>query len=148
MESLPVVRMRVQSRLVIITLLCMFLIAVLSFAHTPKQAHADASASATASNQIHAKHAYNAIIIAAITYTFGRYASQALAVAYCESGYNTFAYNRSSGASGVFQIVPGTWARTSRSWYSPFNAQANVAAAHEIFTRDGHSWREWVCQPW
>jgi len=78
---------------------------------------------------------------------FGPYASQALHVAACESGYNPNAYNAGSGASGVFQFLPSTWAGTSFAGYSPFNASANIQAAHQVFVRDGYSWREWVCQP-
>ena len=78
---------------------------------------------------------------------FGSYAGQALAVAACESGYNPNAVNPSSGASGVFQFLASTWATTSYAGYSRFNAWANVNAAHQVFVRDGYSWREWTCQP-
>ncbi len=76
---------------------------------------------------------------------FGSYGAAAVNVATCESGLNPGAYN-SSGASGVFQIMPGTWAGTSEAGQSPFNAYANILAAHEIFVRDGYSWREWTCK--
>ena len=82
-----------------------------------------------------------------IASTFGPYAGAALAVASCESGLNPGAVNPSSDASGVFQFLPSTWATTSYAGYSPFNAWANVQAAHQVFMRDGYSWREWVCQP-
>lgn len=78
---------------------------------------------------------------------FGPYAGQALAVAACESSYNPGAVNPSSGASGVFQFLASTWAGTSYAGYSRFNAWANVNAAHQVFVRDGYSWREWTCQP-
>jgi hypothetical protein len=78
---------------------------------------------------------------------FGAYAGQALRVAACESGYNPSAYNRSSGASGVFQFLHSTWATTAYAGYSPFNAWANINAAHQVFVRDGYSWREWQCKP-
>ena len=78
---------------------------------------------------------------------FGRYSGAALAIAACESGYNPGAYNRSSGASGVFQFLRSTWATTSYAGYSPFNAWANIHAAYQVFQRDGYSWREWQCQP-
>jgi LysM repeat protein len=81
-----------------------------------------------------------------ITRAFGPYAPGAVNIARCESGLNPAAYNPYSGASGLFQIIPGTWAGTSQAHYSPFNAQANIAAAHEIFVRDGYSWREWTCR--
>lgn len=78
---------------------------------------------------------------------FGPYGGQALRVATCESSLNPNAYNRSSGASGVFQFLASTWATTSYAGYSPFNASANINAAHQVFVRDGYSWREWTCQP-
>jgi len=77
---------------------------------------------------------------------FGANGQAAINVAQCESGLNPGAYNP-SGASGLFQIMPGTWAGTSQAGLSPYNAQANAIAAHEIFVRDGYSWREWTCQP-
>ena len=85
-------------------------------------------------------------IEAMIDSVFGSYGPGAINVARCESGLNPNAYNP-SGAAGLFQIMPGTWATTSEAGQSPFNAAANIAAAHEIFVRDGYSWREWTCQP-
>jgi hypothetical protein len=83
---------------------------------------------------------------------FGPYAASALRVARCESGLNAYAYNhisvQGSHSIGVFQILyPGTWRSTAQAARSPYNAWANILAAHEIFVRDGHSWREWVCRP-
>ncbi|GAC1367697.1 MAG: hypothetical protein NVS2B12_40640 [Ktedonobacteraceae bacterium] len=96
-------------------------------------------------------HAYGyyfdrAYSINVIRGVFGANADQAIRVAECESSLNPYAYNP-SGATGLFQIMPGTWAGTSQAWSSPYNIQANVIAAHEIYVRDGYSWREWVCQP-
>lgn len=82
-----------------------------------------------------------------IAAVFGPYASQALNVARCESGFNPNAFNASSSASGVFQFLPSTWATTAYAGYSPFNASANIHAAYQVFARDGYSWREWTCQP-
>ncbi len=126
--SCPMIPIRVS----IVTIAVLLALLLTTFTHTPR---AEAST-------------LNTEVIASINVTFGAYAPQALRVAYCESGYNPFAYNRSSGASGVFQIIPGTWRGTSRAWSSPFSTWANVAAAHEIFVRDGNSWREWTCKPW
>jgi hypothetical protein len=82
-----------------------------------------------------------------INSTFGSYASQALRVARCESGLNPSATNSSSGAAGVFQFLASTWAGTSYARYSRYNAWANIQAAHQVFVRDGYSWREWSCKP-
>jgi hypothetical protein len=78
---------------------------------------------------------------------FGPYGNQAVAVATCESGLNPNAANPHSTARGLFQFLSSTWATTSYAGYSPFNAWANIQAAHQVFVRDGYSWREWVCQP-
>jgi len=93
-----------------------------------------------------------ATIIAEITTVFGPYATDALKVAACESGYNAFAYNPtpvgSSHAEGVFQILyPSTWNTTPYRHASPYNALTNIQAAYFIFQHDGYSWREWECQP-
>ena len=89
---------------------------------------------------------------AMIQQVFGPYAQGALHVATCESGLNPNAYNPTSiggsHAVGVFQILyPSTWMRTPEASSSPYNAMANILAAHSIFVRDGYSWHEWSCQP-
>lgn len=91
-------------------------------------------------------------VINEIIAVFGPYAQSALNVAHCESGYDPNAWNPypilNSHASGVFQILyPSTWNTTSYSGSSPFNANANIHAAYQIFARDGHSFREWQCRP-
>jgi len=94
----------------------------------------------------HAAPVANGSVASMIYQVFGAYGSAAINVARCESGLNPGAYNP-SGAAGVFQIMPGTWAGTSEAGQSPYNAFANIVAAHQIFVRDGYSWREWTCQP-
>jgi len=89
-------------------------------------------------------------VIAMIKQVFGPYADGALNVARCESGFNPLAFNPASNggnhAEGVFQILyPSTWNGTSEAASSPYNAMANILAAHQIFARDGYSWREWSC---
>jgi len=91
-----------------------------------------------------------AAVIAMINQVFGSYTSGALNVARCESGFNPLAYNPisigGSHAEGVFQILyPSTWRGTSEASSSPYSAMANILAAHQIFLRDGYSWREWSC---
>lgn len=76
--------------------------------------------------------------------TFGAAGPKALRVAMCESSLRPNAYNR-SGASGVFQFLASTWRETPYRGYSRFNAWANIEAAHWLYLRDGHSWREWSC---
>jgi uncharacterized protein YabE (DUF348 family) len=77
----------------------------------------------------------------------GADAAQLLRVAYCESRYNPGAYN-ASGAAGLFQFMPGTWAvnsvRAGFAGTSPFDpvAAANVAAW--MFAR-GQAY-QWVCR--
>lgn len=93
-----------------------------------------------------------AAIVSEIRQVFGAFANQALQVATCESGLDPSAVNSiavgNSHAVGVFQILyPSTWDTTSYRSLSPLNAHDNIHAAYEIFTRDGHTWREWVCQP-
>jgi LysM repeat protein len=83
---------------------------------------------------------------------FGSDAPSATHIAMCESTLNPYAVNSipigGSHAKGLFQILyPSTWSTTSQSGMSPFDARANAIAAHEIFVRDGHSWREWACRP-
>jgi uncharacterized protein YabE (DUF348 family) len=77
----------------------------------------------------------------------GADADQLVRVAYCESRFNPGAYN-ASGAAGLFQFMPGTWAANSvragfagASVYDPV-ASANVAAW--MFVR-GQSF-QWVCR--
>jgi Transglycosylase-like domain len=89
----------------------------------------------------------NSSVVSMIDQVFGSYAQEAISVARCESGLNPAAYNAGSHASGIFQILyPSTWDTTGYGSYSPFDASANVKAAHVIFVRDGYSWREWTCR--
>lgn len=81
---------------------------------------------------------------------FGSYAPAATQIAKCESGFNPQAVNPqkvgNSQATGIFQILyPSTWNTTSYANQSPTDPASNVAAAHQIFTRDGNSWHEWAC---
>jgi hypothetical protein len=68
-------------------------------------------------------------------------------IAWCESKWWPLAYNRSSGASGVFQFLPRTWAWASRAagWAgsSPFDAVANVFSGAYLYRVAGG--RPWVC---
>jgi len=86
-------------------------------------------------------------IIRAAAAQWGADPTQLLRVAWCESRYNPSAYN-ASGASGLFQFMPRTWAANSvRAGYtgaSVFDpvASANVAA---YMFRNGQAW-QWTCK--
>src|SRR2546421_920251 len=68
----------------------------------------------------------------------------ALRVAKCESGYNPNALNRSSGASGLFQVLPSTWASMPQHNQSVFNPVANAQAAAVLYQRSGPN--QWSCK--
>jgi uncharacterized protein YabE (DUF348 family) len=72
---------------------------------------------------------------------------QLLRVAYCESRFIPGAYN-ASGASGLFQFMPGTWAANSvRAGYagaSAFDPVASANVAAWMFAR-GQAY-QWVCR--
>lgn len=91
-----------------------------------------------------------AVVQSYIRQVFGPWAGQALAVARCESGYDPNAWNPyellRSHASGVFQILyPSTWAETPYWTGNPFDYRLNILGAYSLFSRDGHTWREWAC---
>ena len=87
-------------------------------------------------------------IIRAAAANWGADPDQLLRVAYCESHFNPGAYNASSGASGLFQFLPSTWAANSvRAGYggaSPFDAVANANTAAMMFANSQA--RQWVCK--
>jgi hypothetical protein len=68
----------------------------------------------------------------------------ALRVAKCESGYNPNAVNRGSGASGLFQFLPSTWASMPQHTQSVFNPVANAQAAAVLYQRSGPN--QWSCK--
>lgn len=79
----------------------------------------------------------------------------ALAVIECESRGDPLAYNPASGASGLFQFIPSTWAWASEAagfaGASPFDPTANVGTAAWLAQRSidqGRSpWAHWTCKP-
>ena len=79
----------------------------------------------------------------------------ALAVIRCESGGDPGAYNPYSGASGLFQFLPSTWATVSQSagfgGASPFDAEANIGTAAWLSgyyeSRGQSPWAPWTCRP-
>lgn len=67
-----------------------------------------------------------------------------LAIASCESGLNPHVTNPSSGAGGLFQFIPSTWAANKYARYSRYHPKwASLGAAWKM-RRDGTG--EWVCQ--
>jgi hypothetical protein len=69
-------------------------------------------------------------------------------IAWCESRWFPGAYNRQSGASGLFQFLRSTWAYASSraGWggYSPFHAEANAYSAAWLMRHVGPN--QWVCR--
>jgi transposase-like protein len=69
----------------------------------------------------------------------------ALCVAERESNFRSLAVNPATGAAGVFQFIPSTWASLSelagREGASVFDAQANVAVA--AWTVERYGWHPW-----
>lgn len=73
-------------------------------------------------------------------------------VARCESGFDTYNVNPSSGASGLFQFLGSTWRgswgaqRFHNLGFDVFDPVANALAAAFVVTKDG-GWGQWVCKP-
>jgi hypothetical protein len=87
-------------------------------------------------------------VIRAAAVTWDADVDQLLRIAWCESRYNPAAYNASSGASGLFQFISGTWAINSvRAGYggaSVFDPVANANTAAMMFA-SGQA-RQWACK--
>lgn len=80
--------------------------------------------------------------VAAIQMVFGSYASQALAVARCESGLSVWATN--GQYLGLFQM--GSYARAAYGHSNTALGQAR--AAYNYFVASGRNWSPWECKPW
>ena len=69
-------------------------------------------------------------------------------VASCETGgtFNPLAYNRRSGASGLYQFLPSTWRSTpqAKAGLSVFDPYANAAGAAWLYRTYGPS--QWACK--
>lgn len=73
---------------------------------------------------------------------FGRYCSQALTVARCESGLSPYAVN--GQYFGLFQM-----GSSERSIYGDGRtAYAEAGAAFRYFVASGRDWSPWACKPW
>lgn len=78
---------------------------------------------------------------AAITHVFGRYAGQALAVAWCESRLSVYA--RNGQYLGLFQMGSYARGRYGHSW----TALGQSRAAYRYFRDAGSDWSPWECKP-
>jgi soluble lytic murein transglycosylase-like protein len=70
----------------------------------------------------------------------------AMCVADRESNFHPDAYNPRSGASGVFQFIPSTWAWASKAAgygdnADPFDAATNIGTAEWVVA--GYGWAPW-----
>ncbi len=83
-------------------------------------------------------------IITAAANRYGQSPAAMIRVAQCESSLNPNAVNRSSGASGLFQFMPGTWKTTPYANANIFNAESNANAAAWMWSVGRRN--EWVCQ--
>lgn len=79
---------------------------------------------------------------------------EALRIMDCESNGDPDAYNPYSGASGLYQFLPSTWASTApKAGYpdaSPFDPEANTASAAWLANRyqelGSDYWAAWSCR--
>lgn len=82
---------------------------------------------------------------------YGLDGGEMIAIAFCESRYDASARNWQSGALGVYQLTPATWAYAAVGagviGASPLDAAANVEAASWLAATDGtwQSWHRWGC---
>lgn len=79
---------------------------------------------------------------AVICEVFGQHCGEALAVARCESGFQTTAQN--GQYLGLFQM--GSSER--RLFGHGATALEQAKAAHRYFVRSGRDWSPWSCKPW
>ncbi|MDH3247836.1 MAG: transglycosylase SLT domain-containing protein [Acidimicrobiia bacterium] len=76
--------------------------------------------------------------------------SRAIRIAWCESSFNPENVNPVTGASGLFQHAPDTWAaRSSAAGYTGadiLDPEANVAVAAWMLYELPGGWSHWQCQ--
>lgn len=73
----------------------------------------------------------------------GQSPSYMRAVAYCESRFNPYAYNHSSGAAGLYQFLASTWAGTPYARYPRTSAKWSALAAGWMWVHGRRG--EWEC---
>lgn len=76
-----------------------------------------------------------------IQVVFGKYGSQAVRVAKCESGLSEWA--RNGQYLGLFQMGSYARARYGHAW----NPWAQARAAYRYFVASGRGWSPWACKP-
>jgi hypothetical protein len=108
------------------------------------QAQAEAARYAALSNHPPPPDWIGKIIYDAFSPLGARAVQWAINVAYCESRYHPNSVNTDSGASGLFQFMPGTWGGTPWASQSPFDPVANAQAAAWLYSRYGPG--RWTCQ--
>jgi hypothetical protein len=79
----------------------------------------------------------------AICYVFGPYCSQALSVAYCETGGTFSVYAQNGQYLGLFQM--GDYARSTYGHST--NAYWQARFAYNYFVDAGRDWSPWECKP-
>ena len=80
----------------------------------------------------------------AIYQVFGPYASQAMAVARCETGGTFSIYAQNGQYLGLFQM--GSHERYT--YGHGYSALAQARAAYRYFLASGKDWSPWSCKPW
>ena len=68
----------------------------------------------------------------------------AMRIAYCESRYHPNSVNTSSGATGLFQFMAGTWSGTPWAKKSRLDPVANAQAAAWLYSHYGPG--RWSCK--
>lgn len=95
---------------------------------------------ATNTAQTRTEYTKNSRVICAV---FGKYCSQALRVAWCESRYDVWATNGQYW--GLFQMGSSERAKYGHAW----NAWAESRAAYRYFKDTHYTWGPWQeCKPW
>ena len=79
-----------------------------------------------------------------IAQIFGANAGDAISVASCESGLDPSRTNASSGAAGLFQLMPFHW----QGSFDPYDPAANARYAYGL-SAGGSDWGAWAsaCRP-
>ena len=69
---------------------------------------------------------------------FGQSTSLAMSIAHRESRFDPKATNSSSGAAGIYQFMPTTWAHTPYRKHSPYNPRWAALGAMWMWAHGGY----------